>query len=180
MKLVLKGIWTKATIPVLASILILGTLTAGFSFDDAFAKVNKFTICHKPGTIDEETKEIPPSALRGHLGHGDTLGECGANTPPTIGSVTLMQDAFGDVSGGFGAASRPTVCDANGVMDADGDLVTLSFEWLREDGTLITTGSTLPIASVVNELVTCKVTPFDGTDFGASVSNSVTLVTLGA
>jgi len=166
-------------LPVITSILVLGLL-ASVSFDDAFAKQEKVTICHKPGTPAEKTKEVPPQAVPGHLGHGDTLGECGANNPPTIGSVTLTQDAFGDVSGGFGAASRPTVCDANGVMDADGDLVTLSFEWLREDGTLITTGSTLPIASVVNELVTCKVTPFDGTDFGASVSNFVTLVTLGA
>ncbi len=102
------------------------------------------------------------------------------NTPPTIASVTFTQDASGDASVIFGHPSRPTVCHANGVMDADGDLVTLSFEWLSADGTLITTGNTLPINSVVNEQVTCKVTPFDGTDFGASVSSSITLITPGA
>jgi hypothetical protein len=34
------------------------------------------TICHKPGTPAEQTKIIPRSALKGHLGHGDTLGPC--------------------------------------------------------------------------------------------------------
>ena len=32
------------------------------------------TICHKPGTPAQQTKLVPQSALKGHLGHGDTLG----------------------------------------------------------------------------------------------------------
>ncbi len=37
----------------------------------------KMTICHKPGTPAEKTMQIPPSALGGHLGHGDYVGPCG-------------------------------------------------------------------------------------------------------
>jgi len=36
----------------------------------------KVTICHKPGTKAEQTKQVPRDALSGHLGHGDTLGPC--------------------------------------------------------------------------------------------------------
>jgi len=36
----------------------------------------KVTICHKPGTPAEKTLSVPPSAVPGHLGHGDTLGPC--------------------------------------------------------------------------------------------------------
>lgn len=42
----------------------------------ALADVEKVTICHKPGTPAEQTKEVPESAVPGHLGHGDTLGAC--------------------------------------------------------------------------------------------------------
>ena len=34
------------------------------------------TICHKPGTPAEKTKEVPESAVAAHLAHGDTLGAC--------------------------------------------------------------------------------------------------------
>ena len=47
---------------------------AGF----AAATPEKVTICHKPGTPAEKTMQVPVSALRGHLGHGDTLGPCPA------------------------------------------------------------------------------------------------------
>jgi len=36
----------------------------------------KITVCHKPGTSAEQTKDIPINALRGHLNHGDYIGEC--------------------------------------------------------------------------------------------------------
>ncbi len=36
----------------------------------------KIRICHKPGTPAEQTKDVNPSALAGHLGHGDYIGEC--------------------------------------------------------------------------------------------------------
>lgn len=37
---------------------------------------NMVAICHKPGHKGEKTLYIPESALKGHLGHGDTEGEC--------------------------------------------------------------------------------------------------------
>lgn len=37
---------------------------------------SKMTICHKPGTHAEQTKDIPMPAWGGHHGHGDTLGPC--------------------------------------------------------------------------------------------------------
>jgi hypothetical protein len=56
----------------------------------AAAKPEKFPICHKPGTPAEKTLYLPESALRGHLGHGDTLGECGetSSTTTTEGPTT--------------------------------------------------------------------------------------------
>lgn len=37
---------------------------------------DKVTICHKPGTPAEKTMQVPPTAVDGHLGHGDTEGPC--------------------------------------------------------------------------------------------------------
>jgi hypothetical protein len=37
---------------------------------------NGEVICHKPGTPAEKTKTVPESAVKAHLGHGDTLGPC--------------------------------------------------------------------------------------------------------
>jgi hypothetical protein len=36
----------------------------------------KATVCHKPGTPAEKTLVVARSAVPGHLGHGDALGEC--------------------------------------------------------------------------------------------------------
>lgn len=43
------------------------------------------TICHKPGTPNEQTLTVPASALDAHISHGDTTGACddqGEGTPP--------------------------------------------------------------------------------------------------
>ncbi|MDQ5846366.1 MAG: LamG domain-containing protein [Acidobacteriota bacterium] len=39
-------------------------------------KCKEATICHKPGTKAQKFLVIPVEALQGHLGHGDTLGQC--------------------------------------------------------------------------------------------------------
>lgn len=36
-----------------------------------------------PGTPAQRTIYVPPSAVPGHLGHGDTLGECPIAQPVT-------------------------------------------------------------------------------------------------
>lgn len=49
---------------------------------------SKVTICHKPGTPAEKTMEVPRTALRGHLGHGDSEGPCGAGPSSTTLSIS--------------------------------------------------------------------------------------------
>lgn len=39
-------------------------------------KILKQSICHKPGTPAQNQMLLPPSAVAGHLGHGDILGAC--------------------------------------------------------------------------------------------------------
>ena len=50
-------------------------------------------VCHKPGTSDEKTLTLPNSAIKAHLGHGDTLGACGVrpacSQPPIPPSVAI-------------------------------------------------------------------------------------------
>jgi len=47
-----------------------------FSSDTVTHLSSKTTICHKPGTPAEKTKQIPEAALNGHFGHGDVSGDC--------------------------------------------------------------------------------------------------------
>jgi hypothetical protein len=51
------------------------------------------TICHRPGTPAEQTQTIPISALKGHLGHGDTEGPCDGDgdTCPCAASGSAVQ-----------------------------------------------------------------------------------------
>jgi hypothetical protein len=56
--------------------LFAGTAIAALIPSRALAKQQKVTICHKPGTPDEETKEVSQSAVDAHLRHGDQLGPC--------------------------------------------------------------------------------------------------------
>jgi hypothetical protein len=51
----------------------------------------KITICHKG-----ESKQVPPSALGGHLGHGDRLGTC---TPaPDVACPCFTASGLADVA----------------------------------------------------------------------------------
>ena len=83
--------WGKFTVPVLASILILGAFTVGYSIDDAFAKGNgqpKVTICHvDQETGEEKTITISNKAVSKHLANhlGDHLGECVIAPAPFCG-----------------------------------------------------------------------------------------------
>ena len=38
--------------------------------------IGQVTICHKPGTPAEQTKEVDSPSVSAHLAHGDTLGPC--------------------------------------------------------------------------------------------------------
>lgn len=43
---------------------------------DSAGKCKNVTVCHKPGTPAQKSLAIPIKALKGHLGHGDTIGQC--------------------------------------------------------------------------------------------------------
>ena len=43
---------------------------------EPLAPDGEVTICHKPGTPAEQTKQINASALKSNLKHGDTIGTC--------------------------------------------------------------------------------------------------------
>src|ERR671911_2221245 len=64
--------------------LIAGTAIASVIPSRALlAQQQKVTICHKPGTPEEETKEVSHSAVDSHLRHGDHLGPCETTTTTT-------------------------------------------------------------------------------------------------
>jgi len=44
--------------------------------------VDKFPVCHKPGTPAEKTLWVPEAAIPGHLGHGDERGTCDGGGEP--------------------------------------------------------------------------------------------------
>jgi hypothetical protein len=48
---------------------------------------NKVTVCHKPpgNPTNQKTLEVGASALKAHLGHGDSEGPCGGGTEPAGG-----------------------------------------------------------------------------------------------
>ena len=52
------------------------------------------TICHKPETDDEETKDVVCEALEAHLGHGDYIGECGS--PKDLDYIDVCPYVYGD------------------------------------------------------------------------------------
>ncbi len=89
------------------------------------------------------------------------------NAPPEVTSVTLSPTD---------PTTDETLSSTVSSSDPDGDRVTLSYAWYV-DGTLI--GSTATAISGVtwfdkNEVISVVVTPYDGTDYGATGTDSVT------
>src|SRR5215207_2688685 len=68
--------------------LFAGTAIAALIPSQALARQQKVTICHKPVTPDEQTMEVPDSAVDGHLGHGDHPGPCETETTTTTAAPT--------------------------------------------------------------------------------------------
>lgn len=76
------SVFSKMLVALVVVALITGIAAAG---------QQKVTICHKPLT-ENKTKDVPPEAVQGHLGHGDYLGAC--QTPvapaPELSTTILM------------------------------------------------------------------------------------------
>ena len=68
--------------------LFAGSALAALIPSRALAEQQKVTICHKPGTPAEKTKEVPQSAVDGHLGHGDHLGPCETTTTTSTSTTS--------------------------------------------------------------------------------------------
>jgi hypothetical protein len=74
--------------------LFAGTAIAALIPSRALAQQQKVTICHKPGTPDEQTIEVSQSAVNSHLRHGDQLGQCcpDGRVPLSNGTCVLERD----------------------------------------------------------------------------------------
>ncbi|HLF95896.1 MAG TPA: hypothetical protein VI457_02020 [Methylococcaceae bacterium] len=55
---------------------VLNTRFYGMPSPEKGKRLDKVKICHKPNSPAEKTLEIPVAALKGHVGHGDSVGEC--------------------------------------------------------------------------------------------------------
>ena len=79
----------------------------------ARAAQDKVTICHKPGTPAEKTKEVPAQAVASHIGHGDTMGPCGAPTTTTSSTTTSSTTTSSTTTSSTTTTTmRPTSCAA--------------------------------------------------------------------
>jgi len=178
----------KIIIPVLASVLILGIFSISpisFADDD-------------DDDDDDNPCGIPQPPTGGSGGFGVSVGVYGTiahplddddddddddarddddddddnpcpNTPPTIGSVSIIRTSDGvDVTNSGVEWNNELLCVANDVNDVDGDIVTLTFAWSLE-GNVISIEEILP-PFTASGIITCGVTPFDGTNFGDTVS----------
>ena len=96
-----------------------------------------------------------------------------SNTAPVMSSVTVTPDPAT-------AGQDDLTCGAV-AADADGDAILYTYDWSDSIGNQQTTtevsdASDVFLASGLTEDTwTCDVTPYDGTDYGASVSGSVTV-----
>ncbi len=89
-----------------------------------------------------------------------------SNTAPTVSTVAV-------------SPSAPTVtstltCSYSGFSDVDGDADASTFRW-TVGGVEVGTSSTLSSGFAAGDAVVCAVTPHDGTDAGAPVTDSVTV-----
>lgn len=88
------------------------------------------------------------------------------NTPPTASSVTISPDPA--------IASDTLSCSLSGYSDADGDPDLSTFAW-SVNGTTVATTTTLAGYFGSGDTVVCTITPYDGTDTGLPLSDSIVI-----
>ena len=86
-----------------------------------------------------------------------------ANTAPVLDGVTLNPSEPG--------SADTLSCDADAATDADGDTITLVYSWLINGVDAGISEATLTGSFEVGDLVSCTITPSDGTDFGTTVAS---------
>jgi len=91
------------------------------------------------------------------------------NTPPTAPVVQIEPDPAYDDSA--------LTCDIlTASYDADGDSVTYTYSWLRNGAMTSMTANTVSAdETATGDIWICVVTPFDGTDYGRSGNDSITI-----
>jgi hypothetical protein len=94
-----RGFPDVAVLPLVVALLLSVISPSPVWADPAEEKV---TICHKPGTPDQKTLQVPTNALSGHLAHGDFLGSC--SDLPSAGGPAQPEEA----------GERVTVCHKPG------------------------------------------------------------------
>lgn len=75
---------------------VIGTYTLWIAPPE-ITQGGKVVICHTPPATDE-TLTVAPSAVEGHMAHGDYFGQCGGGG--TSGGGTVVVEARGDVADG--------------------------------------------------------------------------------
>ncbi|MGB0639001.1 MAG: hypothetical protein ACPGTU_06705 [Myxococcota bacterium] len=88
------------------------------------------------------------------------------NTPPSIESVSISPDSA--------AAGEPLSCAYAGFFDLDGDDDESRISW-AVNGVYAGSGSTLTTGFGSGDTVSCTVTPNDGEDDGASLTDTITI-----
>ncbi len=88
------------------------------------------------------------------------------NTAPEITSVTITPTSA--------QAGETLTCTHEGFSDGDGDADQSTYEW-DVNGTTVSLESTLSSDFIGGDTVTCTVTPYDGTDNGTALSDSLVI-----
>ena len=101
-----------------------------------------------------------------HAGPAGAASVTIGNAPPSLAGAAITPDPAD--------AGDALTCTASGYADADGDADRSTIAW-TVGATTIGTGATVTTGYRRGDLVTCTVTPFDGTDTGAPVTAALTI-----
>jgi len=134
-------------------------------------------------TINSTAVGTGPSLSTGYV-HGDTVG-CtvtpfdGVLTGLSVSTSLTVSNSLPSISAVVISPSAPTAtdtlsCGYGGFADADGEADASTLQW-SIGGTVVGTGPTLTGAFSRGDVVQCTVTPHDGTDPGAPISQSTTI-----
>lgn len=122
----------------------------------AVVAADRFTVCHKPGTINN-TLSIPDNAWPAHQAHGDAFGACVTSSSSTASSAASSVSSVASSSpapvSSAGAASSETVpasCADRIAIDGDGTIrilgsLSVTFESLGAQFSYGNGGPTVPV-----------------------------------